>query len=42
MLVISLAFACVAAIIAIGIHLVGKEKRTLQEVPADITSNINK
>lgn len=41
MLVISLTFACLAAIIAIGIYLVGKEKRTLQEVPADITSNIN-
>jgi len=41
MLVISLTFACVAAIIAIGIYLVGKEERTLQEVPADITSNIN-
>lgn len=40
-LVISLAFACVAAIIAIRIYLVGKEKRTLQEVPADIVSNVN-
>lgn len=41
MLIISLVFACVAAIIAIWIYLIGKDKQALQRVPVDITSNVN-